>query len=92
MRKFLISIFQYILLWLYKPLLSNRAKKLAELFDELQVSGEYKRHQVYAQLIKEFPFINRRDISKYLESAVRTLSINNKPREIIYKREYRVEN
>lgn len=36
-------------------------------------SGEYKRHQVYAQLIKDFPLEKRRNISMAIEDAVRAL-------------------
>ena len=33
-------------------------------------SGEYKRHTVYARLLKEFPDTRRRDVSLLLEAAV----------------------
>lgn len=37
------------------------------------MSGEYKRHQVYAKLIKRFPDEPRRDIGLAIELAVREL-------------------
>ena len=37
------------------------------------MSGEYKRHQVYARLIKRFPDVPRRDIGLAIELAVREL-------------------
>jgi hypothetical protein len=33
-------------------------------------SGEYKRHNVYARLIKEFPAISKREISKAIEQGL----------------------
>lgn len=33
-------------------------------------SGESKRHQVYAQLLKDFPSASRRDISRAIEDAL----------------------
>lgn len=36
-------------------------------------SGEYKRHQVYSKLIKEFPEIARKDLGLIIEQAVRRL-------------------
>jgi hypothetical protein len=35
------------------------------------LSGEFKRHQVYADLIKEFPDLPQRDLSLAIEMAVR---------------------
>lgn len=34
-------------------------------------SGELKRHQVYARLIKEFPSTNKRDLGLSIELALR---------------------
>jgi hypothetical protein len=33
-------------------------------------SGEYKRHNVYARLIKDFPAISKREISKAIEQGL----------------------
>ena len=33
-------------------------------------SGEYKRHQVYAKLLKEFPERRRRDLAYLIEVAI----------------------
>jgi hypothetical protein len=35
------------------------------------LDGEFKRHQVYADLLKEFPDVRRRDLSLAIEMAVR---------------------
>jgi len=37
------------------------------------VSGEYKRHIVYAQLLKEFPGIPKRDLGFAIEHGVQKL-------------------
>ena len=37
------------------------------------VGGEYKRHQVYAQLVKAMPTMAHRDIAMAIELAVRGL-------------------
>ena len=39
---------------------------------KLDISGEYKRHQVYAQLIKEYPHEDRKKISLAIELALCT--------------------
>jgi hypothetical protein len=36
-------------------------------------SGEYKRHQVYAKLIKEFPDVRQRDLGLAIELAVQRI-------------------
>ena len=33
-------------------------------------SGEFKRHTVYARLLKEFPATRRRDVALFIEAAV----------------------
>ncbi len=33
-------------------------------------SGEFKRHTVYARLLKEFPATRRRDVGLFIEAAV----------------------
>jgi hypothetical protein len=48
----------------------KRAKELSGLSDTLSApgtSGEYKRHVVYAQLIKEFPNLTKRQIAMAIE-------------------------
>ena len=40
---------------------------------DLPQSGEYKRHQVYAKLIKQFPAVPKRDLALAIELAVRRL-------------------
>jgi hypothetical protein len=39
----------------------------------LTVSGEYKRHQVYAAMVKQYPDMRKRDISLMIERAVHAL-------------------
>lgn len=56
-----------------EPILTQhciRAKELVQEVDPLAVNGEYKRHLVYAQLIKEFPTVPRRQLSKDIENAL----------------------
>ena len=36
-------------------------------------SGEFKRHMVYARLLKEFPAIRHRDVALFVETAVQQL-------------------
>jgi hypothetical protein len=36
-------------------------------------SGEYRRHQVYAQMVKKFPWASKRDLALAIELAVRRL-------------------
>lgn len=57
-----------------RPDLRVRAEYLVGLLAKkgAHLSGEFKRHQVYADLIKEFPQIPHRDISLAIEMAVRT--------------------
>lgn len=33
-------------------------------------SGEWRRHVVYARLIKEFPMVSRRELSKAIEQGL----------------------
>ena len=50
-----------------------RAETLVTQYQRKQAhhSGEYRRHQVYAELIKEFPKTPHRDLSLAIEMAVR---------------------
>jgi hypothetical protein len=43
------------------------------IVNDLNVSGEYKRHVVYAKLIKAFPSVSKRVLSMALEQAVARL-------------------
>ena len=48
--------------------LHNRTKELVTAAHSFKdASGEYKRHRVYAQLIKEFPIVEHRDIGHLIE-------------------------
>jgi hypothetical protein len=38
--------------------------------ERLNVDGEYKRHMVYAELIKRFPNMRKRDIALAIEVAI----------------------
>lgn len=50
---------------------SVRAKQLVAEAEQLKdVSGEYKRHVVYSQLIKEFPNVSKRILSMQIEKAL----------------------
>jgi len=50
-----------------------RAKELCLEQDSISVpgtSGEYKRHNVFSRLIKEFPQISKREISLVIEKGL----------------------
>lgn len=36
-------------------------------------SGEFKRHTVYARLLKEFPATRRRDVALFIEASVQQI-------------------
>lgn len=62
--------------WDWVPVSIQRLTAEATLLAKSQenkpaVSGEYKRHQVYAQMIKNNPEVPRRNISWALERGVR---------------------
>lgn len=50
--------------------LQQRASALTKEQETVDASGEYKRHIVYAQLIKEFPAETKRNIAKAIESVL----------------------
>lgn len=52
------------------PRVLDYAKKLVTEADELSASGEYKRHVVYAQLIKKFPENSKRSLAFAIEKAL----------------------
>ena len=54
----------------FDPVLLARAKELAFAIDFNEGSGEYKRHQVYARLIKEFPSTKHRHLALAIEIAL----------------------
>lgn len=48
-----------------------RARELVTEADTVaDVSGEWKRHQVYAKLLKEFPGNRKRDLGLAIENAL----------------------
>lgn len=47
-----------------------QVKMLCSLVDKKEQSGEWKRHQVYASLIKLHPEISRRNIALAIEVAL----------------------
>lgn len=53
--------------------LIDGAAKLASVHDTADMSGEAKRHQVYARMIKDNPGASRGDIALAIEFAVRAL-------------------
>ena len=48
------------------------AKVLCAAQELVEGSGEYKRHQVYAKLIKEYPTISKRTLGLAIELALST--------------------
>ena len=51
----------------------DRAVILVREMGSRQATGEYKRHQVYARLMKEYPDLPHRQIAVRIEAAVREL-------------------
>jgi len=52
----------------------NRARELVHIADLRSAegtTGEYKRHNVYSRLLKEFPEVPKRDVGLAIELAVR---------------------
>lgn len=73
MREYIARVLINIANWLVKanPPELLRARELTMLAENLkEVSGEYKRHIVYAQLIKEFPQAPKRFLSMQIEKAL----------------------
>ena len=50
--------------------LLDRATALIRQAEVLEGSGEYKRHQVYARLIKEYPTRSRTELALAIEVAL----------------------
>lgn len=71
MRKF---IRQFKAAWqlygAFDPVLLERAGELVADINDHEGSGEYKRHQVYARLMKEFPSFTHRQIALAIELAL----------------------
>lgn len=79
MKKHIISWLRRLADWLEGPLpvspihdtVKRRAKELTEQLEEVvHTSGEYKRHIVYATLLKEFPDEPKRYIALQIELAL----------------------
>lgn len=49
------------------PEYANRAFELVKEYELIKESGEYKRHQVYAKLIKEFPDVKKSELGLAIE-------------------------
>ena len=49
------------------------ARILVQTIDDEDMSGEAKRHQVYAALIKHFPGVRKRILAQAIEDAVAEL-------------------
>ena len=56
-------------LWDSSPI-RDRARVLTDKAELLDASGEYKRHTVYAALIKAFPDARRRDLALAIEHVL----------------------
>lgn len=51
----------------------KRAEEMVKEINHIPQSGEFKRHQVYARLIKEFPEIPKKDLGLAIEIGVQKL-------------------
>ena len=54
-----------------RPLLDRAVALTKEAADQAEVTGEWKRHQVYARLLDEFPETRKRDLAYAIELALR---------------------
>lgn len=66
--------------WLLQPRngsveLRRRTIELVKAQDHPTASGEYKRHQVFARLIKEFPAAKHRDLGLEIELAIQEINV-----------------
>jgi hypothetical protein len=50
-----------------EPVVQARTRQLMGDLNPLPHSGEWKRHQVYSQLVKEFPQFSRKSIALTIE-------------------------
>lgn len=46
----------------------GRVRELVTHWDAQDCSGDYKRHQVYSQLVKEYPMVKKSTISLAIEA------------------------
>lgn len=81
MKLYFIRILRWCLLWL-EPVPSPapvqappdpcyaRVAELVHSIDREDQNGEWKRHQVYARLVKEFPDRRKRDLAYLIESIL----------------------
>lgn len=53
------------------PAIVSRAIELVQEQEPLPQSGEWKRHQVYSALLKEFPTTSKRTLAMAIELALR---------------------
>jgi hypothetical protein len=51
------------------PHVLERARVLVADYEPMSESGEWKRHQIYAKLLKEFPYEKKAYISLMIEAA-----------------------
>jgi len=49
------------------------ARDLCKTLETFQESGEWRRHQAYARLLKKHPMVKKQDVSLAIELAVRGL-------------------
>lgn len=57
----------------YSKKLWNRTLELIKAAESFEnASGEYKRHRVYAQLIKDFPSLKKSDIAFLIEVVIQS--------------------
>lgn len=76
-RFFLVKLLRSIIKWIEpetNDLFLARVRLLVKAYESAGVSGEYKRHQVYARLIKDFPDMEHKYIGLKIEEV-----INNVP-------------
>ena len=79
MRQHLARGLRWLADWLDPPVLPEmsaiEAQALVWVRDmaAMSASGEYKRHQVYARLLKAFPDTPHRHVSQAIERAVEAL-------------------
>lgn len=80
MKLVIVKWLEQLLLWLNPPappappsplqIAAEAAVLRVEANSAVGTSGEYKRHQVYAKLLKKFPDLPKRDIGLAIELAV----------------------
>lgn len=73
-RIWLSNLLQKIAFKIYNPVDSTLYKRAGQLIQAAESfvnsSSEYKRHKVYAQLVKEFPNNKVRDIAYVIELVI----------------------